>query len=656
MGLSKILGSRKLLAIIISILVIASISVVYVFGGGYTDKIYLEFSNEFKVYGKGFVNIVVISPNKWVTYKFSIDNVVGKKIEIDVKDIVSDFIDYYKNLTPGYRGPIFVPTISITMFYYNSSQECIASYAYTTRDWFMDQGLDEVEAGKRVWQNPMAMLERRFFLAPVIRFRVKMPTGNLKPVCTDFTPALKEFMNELNKRLGIENTTNNIVVVNMTIPIPEPISRERDSTPSILPTVKAQTIGGCTLYGYRITSYTLYIHRNNPPPGWYANITGIPDNVKYTIWNWYASNFSVAYLWEQTPTCKSENAVYATALFICLSLTRNNVFPLCSGPLGWMWVLTAPGIYDMDQWLSYAATAAQGGIESRADWRDYKDHLGVKSITIWTWVPYLGIRMYNPYGKPIGVYGSIAMAANRKVQRGVAFLGTIVWPQSEEQPLRIRTVPLLCAWDWCEHYAVFWTGIRYVGDVMAIMYDVSEETIGGKKYWVVTPVATVLPAIQTLVDYGSGTNTRSIDSNLLNSFTYQRSYNTVVISRSNVQRGEQIYRDAPPTRGISADLGDKLVQLGANIIWTFTIATVSTIAGNYITLAGFFIRLIGSFFSYVWEDLYNFAVGYALSIDAIDYCPSVTIYVYKWTLRYRAQAYDRIGYVPLLVMYEVYVL
>jgi hypothetical protein len=633
-------------------LVVVPITVVYVFGGGYTDKIYLEFSNEFKTYGKGFVNIVVMSPNKWRTYKFSAVDVVGKKIEIDVKDTVKDFIDYYKNLTSGYREPIFIPTISVTMFYYNGSQECIASYAYTTRDWFMDQGYSMLESKEKALQNPMAMLERRFFQAPVIRFRVKMPTENLKPVCTDFTLALKEFMNELNRKLGIENITNNIKVLNITIPIPEPTSRERDSVPSILPTVKAQSIGGCTLYGYRINFYTLYYYRYNPPPGWYANITGILDNVKYTIWNWYASNFSIAYLWEQTPTCKSENAVYATAYFICLSLTRNNVFPLCSGPMGWMWVLTAPGIYDMDQWLSYAATAAQGGIKSRVDWRDYKDHLGVKSITYWMWVPYLGIEMYNPYGKPIVAYGSIAMVANKG---GVAFMGIIVWPQSQEQLPIIGIVPLSCIRDRCEHYAVFWTGVRYVGDVMTIMYDVSEETIDGKKYWVVTPVTTVLPAIQTLIDYGSGTEMRSIDSNLLNSFTYERSYNTVVISRSNVQQGERIYEDRPPTRGISADVGDKLVQLGANIIRTFTINTVSTIAGKYIPLADFFIGFIGSFFSYVWEDLYNFAVGYALSIDAIGYCPSVTIYVYKWTLRYRVAIYDRIGYVPLLVMYEVYV-
>jgi hypothetical protein len=648
-GLSKVLGGRRLLAIIISMLVVVPITVVYVFGGGYTDKIYVEFSDGFRVYGRGFVNIVVMSPNKWRTYKFSIDDVVSKKIEIDVKDTVKDFLDYYKNLTPEYRGPLFIPTISITMFYYNGSQECIASYAYTTRDWFMDQGLDEVEAGKKAWQNPMAMLERRFFLAPVIRFRVKMPIGNLKPVCTDFTPALKEFMNEWNRKLGIENITNNIKVLNITIPIPEPTSREKDSIPSILPTVKAQSIGGCTLYGYRITSYTLYYYRYNPPPGWYANITGIPDNVKYTIWRWYASNFSVAYLWEQSSTCTSEYAVYATTLFICLSLTRD-ILPCMQGLMRY---LTAPGIYDIDPWLSVATVAL--GLPGGADWRDYKDHLGVKSITYWMWVPHLGIRMYNPYGKPIGVYGAIAMAANRKVQRGVAFLGIIVWPQSEEQPLNIRTVPLSCVWDRCEHYAVYWTGIRYVGDVMAIMYDVSEETIGGKKYWVVTPVATVLPGVQTLIDYNLGTDTRSIDSNLLNSFTYQRSYNTVIISRSNVQRGERIYRDIPPTRGISADLGDKLVQLGANIIWTFTITTVSTIAGNYITLAGFFIGLIGSFFSYVWDDLYNFAVGYAFNIDATDYCPNVTVWVYKWTLRYRAQAYDKIGYVPLLVMYEVYI-
>jgi hypothetical protein len=284
MGLSRVLSSKRVLAIIIGVLVVASITVAYVFGSGYTDRIYIEFSDEFRAYGKGFVNIVVMSPYREKMFKFSTDNVVGKRIEIDVRDIVRDFIDYYRNLTPGYRGPIFVPTISVTLFYYNGSQECIASYAYTTRDWFMDQGLDGAEAGKRVWQNPMAMLERRLFQAPVIRFRVKMPTGNLKPICTDFTSALKEFINEWNKRLGIENATNNIVVVNMTIPIPEPLPRERDSTPLILPTItaKAQT-GYCKLYGYRIAHKALYDYRYNSPPGWYANITGIPDYLKEAI-------------------------------------------------------------------------------------------------------------------------------------------------------------------------------------------------------------------------------------------------------------------------------------------------------------------------------------------------------------------------------------
>jgi hypothetical protein len=653
MGLSRVLSSRKLLAIVIGVLVAASIAVVYVFGGGYTDRIYIEFSDEFRVYGKGFVNIVVMSPNRWRTYKFSTVDVVGKRIEIDVRDIVRDFIDYYRNLSFGYRGPIFIPTISVTLFHYNGSQECIASYAYTTRDWFMEQGLDEVEAGKKAWQNPMAMLERRLFQAPVIRFRVRMPTGSLKPVCTDFTPALKEFMNEWNRKLGVENATNSIVVVNMTIPIPEPLPRERGSTPSILPTItaKAQT-GSCTLSGYRIAHKTLYDYRYSPPPGWYANITGIPDNVKYTIWNWYASNFSIAYLWEQTPACSSEDAVYATALFICLSIS--NYVSLNSCYTYYMWALTAPGIYDMDAWLNVARIAL--GIQNYfADWRDYKDQLRVNSITHWTWVPYLGIKMYNPYGKPISAYGSIAVSTSAKVKRGISFLGIIVWPQSEEQPLSISTVPLSCVGQWCEHYAVYWTGIKYVGDVMAVMYDVSEETINGKRYWVVTPVATVLPAIQTLVDYGSGTPTRSIDSNLLNSFTYERSYNTVVISRSNVQAWKKLYRDASPTRGISADLDDKLALLGVNIFYAFAMATLSTFAPIGSKLAEFLISLIGSFFSYMWEDLYQLAIAYDFNIDALGYCPSVTIYVYKWTLRYRAAIYDRIGYVPLLVMYEVHI-
>jgi hypothetical protein len=315
-----------------------------------------------------------------------------------------------------------------------------------------------------------------------------------------------------------------------------------------------------------------------------------------------------------------------------------------------MWVLTTPGIYDMDAWLNEVKNAL--GIQNSVDWRDYKDHLGVKSITHWTWVPYLAIRMYNPYGKPINAYGAITMLGGRKVQRGISFLGIIVWPQLQEQPLSSRSVALSCVGRWCEDYAVYWTGIKYVGDVMAIMYDVSEETINGKRYWVVTPVATILPGVQTLVDYNSGTEMVSIDSSLLNSFTYELSFRTVIISRSNVQKFELLYSDAPPAKVESVDL-DKFTQLGVNIFYAFVSTTITTFAPTGSQLAVFFIGLIGSFFSFALEDLYESVITYVFSIKATDYCPGVTIYVYKWTLRYRATAYDRIGYVPLLVMYEV---
>jgi len=160
--------------------------------------------------------------------------------------------------------------------------------------------------------------------------------------------------------------------------------------------------------------------------------------------------------------------------------------------------------------------------------------------------------------------------------------------------------------------------------------------------------------VQTLVDYSLGTATRSTDSNLLDSFTYERSYRTVVISRSNVQKFELLYSYAPPAKVESVDL-DKFAQLGVNIFYAFVLTTITTFAPIGSQLAAFFIGLIGSFFSIALEDLYQFAIAYAFSIDATDYCPKVSVWVYKWTLRYCAAIYDRIGYVPLLVMYEVYV-
>jgi hypothetical protein len=643
-------SKRKVLVIIVVIAILSTITTIYAYSRGYTDKIYIEFSDEFKVFGKGFVNIIVMSPDRWKTYKFSTDDVAGKRVEIDVRDVVQDFVKYYKNLTTGYRGPLLVPSISVTMFYFNGSQECIASYVYTTRDFFMEQGLDEVEAGKKAWQNPMALFKTVMFQKPVIRFRLKMPAGSLKPACIDFTPALREFIDEWNKRLGVENTASNIEILNITVSLPE---RGGDSVASILPTVKAQTIGACRLYGSRVFNNILYMYRNNPPPGWYANITGIPDNIKYVIWNWYASNFSTAYIWEQSSTCTSDYAVAATAYLICLSLIRNTNWQPSDCAWFLMWGLTAQGIYDMDQWLWYATKAR--GFESTPNWRDYKDHLGVSSITTWTWTPYLGVKVYNPYRKPIIVFGAISMYGGRKVQRGISFMGIITWPQSEEQ-ITHKTTSIACMFgNPCERYAVYWTGIRYVGDVMAVMYDVSEETINGKKYWVVTPVATVFPGIQTSVDYNSGTPTGSIDKNLLYSFTYGASFNHMLISRSNVPRNTLVYRDTPPASGISADLGNKLMQLGGNIFLSTVLFTIQTLTRPETLLGKFLINLIGSFFSFAWEDLYQFSISYDFNIMTEDYIPSVTISLYKYTLQYRAKPYRDIGYVPLLVMYEVYI-
>jgi hypothetical protein len=643
-------SKRKVLAIIVVIATLSTITTIYAYSRGYTDKIYIEFSDEFKVFGKGFVNIIVMSPDRWKTYKFSTDDVVGKRVEIDVRDVVQDFVKYYKNLTTGYRGPLLVPSISVTMFYFNGSQECIASYVYTTRDFFMEQGLNEVEAGRRAWQNPMALFETVMFQKPVIRFRLKMPAGSLKPVCTDFTPALREFIDEWNKRLGVENTASNIEILNITVSLPE---RGRDSVASILPTVKAQTIGACKLYGSRVFNNILYMYRNNPPPGWYNNITGISDGVKYVIWNWYASNFSKEYLWEQTPSCTSDGAVFSTAYLICLSIKpSDNILPsLCY--THYMWVLTTPGIYDMDAWLNDVKNAL--GIQNTVNWRDYKDQLGVRSITTWTWVPYLGIRVYNPYEKRINVFGSITLLGYRKVQRGISFMGIITWPQSEEQ-ITGKSTSIACMFgNPCERYAVYWTGIRYVGDVMAVMYDVSEETINGKKYWVVTPVATVFPGVQTSIDYNSGTPTGFIDKNLLYSFTYGASFNHTLISRSNVPRNTLVYRDSPPASGISADLGDKLMQLGGNIFLSTVFFAIQTLIRPETLLGEFLTNLIGSFFSFAWEDLYQFAIFYDFNIMTEDYIPSVTISLYKYTLQYRAKPYRDIGYVPLLVIYEVYI-
>jgi hypothetical protein len=318
-----------------------------------------------------------------------------------------------------------------------------------------------------------------------------------------------------------------------------------------------------------------------------------------------------------------------------------------------MWGLTAQGIYDMDQWLWYATKAR--GFESTPNWRDYKDHLGVSSITTWTWVPYLGVKVYNPYEKRINVFGSIGLSGYRKVQRGIAFMGIITWPQSEEQ-ITIKTTAIGCAFgNPCERYAVYWTGIRYVGDVMAVMYDVSEETIGGKRYWVVTPVATILPGVQTSIDYNSGTPTGFIDKNLLYSFTYGASFNHTLISRSNVPRNTLVYRDSPPASGISADLGNKLMQLGGNIFLPTVFFAIQTLIRPKTLLGQFLINLIGSFFSFAWEDLYQFSISYDFNIKTEDYIPSVTISLYKYTLQYRAKPYRDIGYVPLLVMYEVYI-
>jgi len=571
-----VLSWRRMLALAIAVATVAVV-VGSTITWGYSSRLYAEFSTELLAFGEGFVNVVVHSPRRWLTYSFTVSEVAGRGVELDVGDVVRDFLEYYRSLPRGYEGPVLVPSVSVTMFFYRGSVECVASYVYTTRDYFMERGLDEVEASKKALENPMALFESRLFAKPSIRFRLRMPAGGLEPACVDFTPAIRDFINELGGSSELETLDKSATLLG--------VGWEMDLPP--VPVAEAQAMaGGCKLYGTSVVYDSLYSERDSPPQGWYTSMYfsptlesylrayGLdPHGVRRAIWRWFAEYFSKAYYWEATPNCTFTGAVQATVDLIYRSTGGTDTLYR---------FLSAPAIKDVDEWVANAVSAFTGIsltlTRAHVNWLDCKDLQKLPYVDVTREVPYLGIGVYNPYLKPVVVWGDMAVSSFRKVHRGLSFMGIIVWGEAYEQPLTIISRSAVCEpTTSCEGYVTFRTTFRYVGDRVVTLYDVSEVVMGGRRYWAVTPVATPIPGAYVLVDYASARYTTSVDGGLLSELTYGAGRVITTISRSNIPPITMLYHETSGDR-VTVEQGDKYMALGTNVLLALVQYTISVLA------------------------------------------------------------------------------
>ena len=650
--------NRRVLAVALAVVVAAGTLLTIANSiNAISDRVGLRLSREFfDRFGDGYVNVVFVSPYRVKAFKFRVSDFVGRVVEVDVGDVVNDFVDQFKKINIS-RDPHVVPSISITMYFYRDGKECIANYIYTTVDFFMDRGYSEEDAVKKAEEDPLAMFRRGLLTKPVIEFRPRMPRGSLEPLCTDFSQAIDEFI----KRIGGDR--NPLEFVNSSV---AGLIMDGSSEPqlSILPVaeVKAQTsYFGCILSATQVVWQPLYDSRGSPPRGWLANISSshpyITDDVKRAMWRWYATNFSKAYYYEVTPNCDTAGkAVDETMTRIYWSTPyRSNIL-----------YLTAPGVIKMDDWIAALATSITGfqflqlqsGLQL-IDWKDYKDHLGTQYIDKTLRAPYMGVMWVNPKNKPLTAGIAIATASKKESHKGLAFMGVIIFGESQIQETPPKVFTTSCGGTYCVRYLTLKTTFRYVGDVMAIQYDVEKVSINGKYYWRVRPITAILPGVSVIIDYSSGS---SIGAGLadpsalqevsyaLHELTYNVSYRSYNRYLTNVPGGSVVFVD---TNNIN--MSNSLSSGVWNVVLSLALATISTL-GPQNALASLMLDIVGGFFSIAYEDLYNVYIAYALEVSVSQ--PFVTIdslyiSVTKQTLAYTVAEYQ--NFAPLLVMYHIYV-
>jgi len=216
----------------------------------------------------GSVNVALIGPGGISIHRYNLSDVRGRRVTVDLEDGVRAWDRYFrdvlpKNLRMSMRYDIPLPAITIFMILHdNAGNEYIASYVYSTFDYLMDHYQDNIIATNEAINDPLIM-----FRTPLL---IKVTREKLGIRKMDFGPIIENIRKSFSKTSPSTSNINGYGVLS------------------------------CPSYFTEVYWDTLYNSRNSLPDGWRQRISGynINDQMKLEAWNYYASEYSLAYYYK----------------------------------------------------------------------------------------------------------------------------------------------------------------------------------------------------------------------------------------------------------------------------------------------------------------------------------------------------------------------
>ncbi len=262
--------------------------------------------------------------------------------------------------------------------------------------------------------------------------------------------------------------------------------------------------------------------------------------------------------------------------------------------------------------------------------------------------------MHNPNNKPFAVGGSFV--TNWYYKHGIGIAGFIfVGSESATSTSALMTLMVL------EHrrkeYAAVYSTYRYLGDGMLVRLDVdrTQPIPGCGSYWrVVVATPTIVPR-QSVTLYLNNYRVLNTDPSLLRNLTYEKYEYTAFYRRLfNIQPGTVYWNSSSDVANVvsNPNLASLVGNLLLNVLWY----TAEDIGCPLTPRPGFcrlFLEVASRLVDYVYEDLRNTGLSYAIRVVAHSYVSDATVWVRKTTLVYVNSTYIYTGYRPLMVLFNV---
>lgn len=545
----------------------------------------------------GGVNIALIGPGGISIHRYNLSDVLGKGVTVDLREGLMAWDRYFRDVLPremrmSMRYDVPLPAITIFMILHdNAGNEYVASYVYSTFDYLMDHHQDNVKATNEAIMDPLIM-----FRNPL---SIKVTSEKLGIRKVDFRPLIENIRKSFSKASS-------------------------QSTSSI----RYEALS-CPSYFTEVYWSTLYNSRNNLPDGWRQRISGynINDQMKLEAWNYYASEYSLAYYYkasEYTATAAltavknrlGEEGVYTMWSFLY------DIFYKLYGDYGTAG-LTWDSVYTPGKTFSEDTPI----ISIRVDYVEQKPIEFRIEAEKWT---------FNQYKHGLTILGTTALASSK----------TITYYFNKVAYVRLNTQP--------KQYILIPTTYEYSTDGVVLTYDVSLVTYGGCDYWRVVPITTFIPLyLKTAQDWrdayvvSRGLNDPDPPSFIDMVWDYDvRNINWTYVN-DNTPPNEPFFQDQSVNYSVSESVAGQQVNIIKSVL---TIVLTSILSEGH-PVAALMISLAGSFTGYAETNARNTAIILKLEVSRYGSIGgNVYVSVNKYTIKYASS--ELYGYLPLMVRYK----